>query len=242
MHSDNSTIRPDITNAPDENDAPLKRLDLALLAKAIRAVTVAITEAHTADCLIYAHVGAAVLRALGVEQARAVAGSALWRIGSGDGDVIAHALELQGSKTYAVDLAGPSLAMHAWIELPKGQILDFTTWTLRDKAKALDALDGGHTMVEWAPDYLLAAAASAVSIKEVTMAPAAGVFSYIRHPQVEAAIQAAMPTPEDVLRQANAVLFAYNRLQRGGDINVIGVREDGSLQTEPPQCQVVELP
>lgn len=222
------------------HDAPMQHLDLALLSKAMRAVTVAITDAHTADCLIYAHVGAAVLRELGVRDARAVAGSALWRVGSGDGDVIAHALELQG-KSYAVNLKGPHLAIHAWIAVPGEHILDFTTWTLRDKAQALDELDGGHTTVEWAPDYLFAPAAEATTIREVTMAPDAGVFAYIRHPQVEAAIQSVAPKADDVQRQAHAVLFAYYRLQRGGSINVIGVREDGSFQTEPPHRRVGEV-
>ena len=243
MHSNYTTISPRYISSAESQtlatEVAVQQLDLATLAKAIRAVTLAITESHLADCLIYAHVGAAVLRAQGVHDAQPVAGSALWRVGSGDGDVIAHAIELHGNM-YAVNASGPAAPFHAWISL-SSHILDFTTWTLSAKAKALDALDGGKTSVEWAPPFLFTPAVSAVSIDDARMAPAAGAFSYIRHPQLEAAIRTHTPSTGDVQRMASAVLMAYSRLLLGAEVNVIGVNDDGSFQSGPPRHELVQV-
>jgi hypothetical protein len=243
MHSNDTTISPSDFYSTESRtlskDVAFQQLNLATLARGLRTVILAITESHIADCLIYAYVGAAVLRALGVHDAQPVAGSALWRVGSGDGDVIAHAMELHG-KMYAVKASGPAAPFHAWIS-HASHILDFTTWTLSAKAKALDALDGGKTSVEWAPPFLFTPAAAAVSIDEARMAPAAGVFSYIRHPELEAAIRAHVPSPNDVQRMASAVLMAYRRMQLGAEVNFIGVNDDGSFQSGPPRHELVQV-
>jgi hypothetical protein len=127
------------------------QIDRNLLARAVRQVVGAATDFHGADCLLYALVGAAVLRELGVP-AEAAAGSAVWRVGAGDSDVISHAREVAGP---AFVQAGVSAAMqfHAWVEAP-GLLVDFSTHTLPLKGAQLDAADGGKTTVDWAPEFL----------------------------------------------------------------------------------------
>jgi hypothetical protein len=211
----------------------LKGVDLEKLAQAVRQVLRAVTDAHTSDCLLYAHVGVAVLEGLGIEGAKAVAGSAVWRLGPGDGDVMAHAFELH-HPMYAVKLSNPALPFHAWIELP-GHILDFTTWTLRDKARMLDQLDGGTTTVEWAPDVLLAPNEEVMSVDEARMAEAAGAFAYVRHTEIEEIVNAKIPEPLAIQQTSAGILIAYKQLLMGITMKVMGVNANGELQSEPPE-------
>lgn len=211
---------------------PLHGVDLEKLGQAVRQVLRAVTDAHTSDCLLYAHVGVAVLEELGVSGAKAVAGSAVWRLGPGDTDVMAHAFELH-QPMYAVKLANPALPFHAWIELP-GHILDFTTWTLRDKARMLDELDGGTTAIEWAPDVLLAPNDEVLSVDAARMAEEAGAFAYVRHTEIEEIVHGQIPEPLAIQQTAAGIVIAYKRLLMGLKTNVMGVDANGELQSEPP--------
>ena len=211
----------------------LNGVDLEMLSKALRSVVVAVTDAHTSDCLLYAHVGAAVLEELGELGVEPVAGSAVWRVGSGDSGVIAHAFELQ-APMYAANVGIPAIPFHAWISMP-GHVLDFTTWTLRDKARMLDELDGGSTTVDWAPEVLFASSESVQSIRDVQMAASHGAYAYVRHGPIEKIVRDKVPNPLALQHAVSGVLIAYRRMLAGLETRVIGVDAKGGLQSEPPK-------
>jgi hypothetical protein len=106
---------------------------------------------------------------LGVQQARVVVGEALWRVGDGDGDVIAHA---RGYATPPSDDA----PYHAWIRIGT-DILDTTTYQLPRKAAELSALDGQPLDVQWCPDFLLVPVAQSSS-REAVLDGRTGLFHY----------------------------------------------------------------
>lgn len=197
---------------------------------ALRSVIGAVTSAHTADCLLYATVTAAALSYLGVVGAEARMGSAMWRVGAGDGDVIVHAMEVQGAK-FAPAMAPQALPFHAWVEV-EDNILDFTTWTLKAKARILDSLDGGSTSVEWCPDYLVVPATSSSSLRQVQCGFEAGLYAYIRHQEVEEIVRRRSPDVERIAPLVAGVIHAYRASLHGQTVAVVGVNRDGSLQTE----------
>ncbi len=216
----------------------------AFVAKAVRQVIEAITDFHGADCLLYASVGAHLLRSLGVD-AQAVAGSAAWRIGSGDGDVISHAREIQGPRYGHADAVEAGM-FHAWIAGP-GILADFTTSSLRLKAELLDAADGGITTVDWSPDYLwlVGNGPHPGQVKEpnqVRMAAHAKVFCYRRHAEVERLVFDNKELREAELAQLYfGVRTAYRALCEGASIQIVGVGKD-ALQTEPVIKPIVPVP
>lgn len=162
--------------------------DVESIAHAMRQVIGASTRGHGADCVAYALAGAEVLRRMG-HDARAVAGSAAWRVGPGVGDVLSHAPELHGS---SVGAFSPALAMnaamfHAWIEVGS-RYVDFTTFTMRDKAKQLDIADGMVTVVKWCPDFLVVDRQSCLPLEAVPAGLREGLYAYVRHEHVEKVI------------------------------------------------------
>lgn len=213
----------------------LQGVRLVTLFNAVRAVISAVTSAHTADCLLYATVTAAALGYLGIVGAEARMGSSMWRIGAGDGDVIVHAIEVQGPK-FGPAVASHALPFHAWVEVDD-TIVDFTTWTLPAKARILDSLDGGTTSVEWCPDFLVAPVSSSHSLRDVQCGLDAGLYAYIRHEAIEQAVQE--PRVETLAPLVAAVIKAYRAALEGQSLAVLGVREDGSLQAEPEEAEYV---
>lgn len=211
-------------------------IDAALAAAAVRQVVGALTDFHGADCLLLAGVTAGLLRELGVP-AQVVAGSAAWRVGSGDSDVVSHAFEIKGSLYVPADAARAGM-FHAWVEAP-GVLADFSTCTLRLKAEQLDAADGGTTVVQWAPEYIWEAGGTPAgrvrTPREVLMAPLAGVYTYVRHESVEQVVLANKAEREAELK---ASIFAatqvYAGLRDGRQLRIIGVGEKGQLQEKPP--------
>lgn len=207
----------------------------------VKQVVGAVTDYHGADCLLYAHVGADLLRSLGMD-AKMVAGSAIWRIGSGDGDVISHAREINGAK-YAQEGAQNAGMFHAWIEAP-GLVIDFSTSTLRSKAKQLDEADGGTTQVDWCPDMIWHStitpdpkAGTAVNTpKNVQMAMNAGVFNYTRHEDIEAVV---LQTSDELKQSMKNICFgaqaAYAAISRGETLRIIGLSEEGGGQEVAPE-------
>lgn len=128
----------------------------AALRSAVERVSVALRKLATAasshlgsDCWLHAELGRQLLADLGYET-KCVAGYAAWRVGENSGDVIAHTNQVQGH----LPPGQMGLAHHAWLEYAD-LIIDFTTYQLRQKARELDALDGGLTVVDWCPEYLM---------------------------------------------------------------------------------------
>lgn len=240
-------------------DAKIKRLaGLALSAgqvinvdkerasQAVKQVVSAITDYHGADCLLYAHIGAALLCSLGLD-AKCVAGSAIWRVGSGDGDVISHARELHGAK-FVQDGAVKAGVFHAWIEAP-GLIIDFSTSTLRSKASQLDAADGGITQVDWCPDFLWhntnAPSPSGALLREpknVNAAPHGGVFNYTRHRDIEAEVLANSSEFKESMKHAVfGAQAAYAAIGRGETLQIIGLSEDGYQEEAPAPAPLIQV-
>ena len=130
------------------------RYDLSRISSALRRLAKAASENIGSDCYIHAAIAQTMLARLGLSS-KLVVGYAAWRVGKGDGDVILHApLPNMPPQPGAV-------AYHVWLEVGN-QLVDFTTYQLRYKARQMDKLDGGSTTVKWCPDYL------AVSKKSIT--------------------------------------------------------------------------
>ena len=144
--------------------------------------------------------------------------------------VIVHAIEAQGPK-FAPAMAPQALPFHAWVEI-EDNILDFTTWTLKAKARILDSLDGGSTSVEWSPDYLVVPATSSSSLQEVQCGFEAGLYAYVRHPEIEEIVHRRSPGVERIAPLVAGVIHAYRASLHGATVAVVGVNRDGSFQTE----------
>lgn len=169
----------------------LQRVDIPRLALAMRKLAIAASGHYGADCYVHAALPQVILAEQGVKS-RIKIGFAGWRVGNGDGDVVMHRpvpgmIPQPGSGAY-----------HVWLEV--GQfLLDFTTYQLRDKAVQLDALDGGHTTVEWCPDYLFVPRKSVSGFWEVTNR-GAGLYYYEEVPSLTSLIitRASVLDPVDV--------------------------------------------
>lgn len=137
------------------------------------------------DASAYALLGQALLKDLSVDT-QVVVGSAGWRVGRGDSDVISHHAALNGVRPDGVTRA---YAYHAWLQAGN-LMIDFTTRQLRAKAYTLDAIDGGTTTVDWAPDYLVAEFPNGHTLHSITQSFDVGVFFYERNPRLETTILA----------------------------------------------------
>lgn len=186
---------------------------------ALRKVINAYEPNPSASCTATAQVGALVLNQLGVRSARAVAGSALWRVGPGDGDVVVHALECMpaGSGLHHSELSsGKSVGMfHAWITVgaQTSELVDFTTYSLRAKAALLDKADGKYTQVDWCPDFLWIEATQAIPLDSVIASYSSGVFGYRQHQGIQNQV---LRANADALREmADNVLTIYGLLGSG---------------------------
>lgn len=233
------------------------QIDVSRVAASVRQVIEAITDFHGADCLLYAHIGAGLLSSLGMKEVKAVAGSAAWRVGSGDADVISHAREINGMQFTQTESHQAAL-FHAWIETPD-LVIDLSISTLRTKAAQLDAADGGKTSVDWCPDFIwysksrracvssveggpTAKGDAVLRPRSVLMAPDAGVFNYTRHADIESF---ALPERGELEESLGTAVFAaqaaYAALGRGERINVIGVSEEGGLQEAPIENSLTQI-
>ncbi|MPS81644.1 MAG: hypothetical protein E2591_26570 [Achromobacter sp.] len=157
--------------AQERGSVLCSEIDLARVAAAVQRICTAASANLGVDCFVQARMAQHVLRCLGLS-ADLVIGYAAWRVGPGPGDVISH---YPAGHT----MAG-SAAYHAWVRV-EDHIFDVTTNTLALKAEMLDALDGGHTSVSWAPTYLWLPMASSRSLQEVTQGLHGGVSSYLPH-------------------------------------------------------------
>lgn len=170
-----------VSSLPRDKLDIAKRLTTALdkleiierLSIALRKLTSSSSLHFGSDCALHAYLARHVLTENGFD-CRVAIGAAAWRIGPNDGDVISHIPRREDI------LAGQSkgaIPYHAWLETDS-EIIDFSTHSMRVKASQLDALDGGHTSVDWCPDFLLLSKAEVKSYGEVAQAPREGVAFY----------------------------------------------------------------
>jgi hypothetical protein len=220
--------------------AAIAGVDRKIMSQAVIKTMSAITDLEGADCLGYAIIGAGLLKNLGVP-ARAVAGHASWRVGPGDGDMVVHD---PGAEAVTVHqpFTKPDIKaamFHAWIEVdgPSGiEVVDLTTFQLADKARALDAIDGGKTQVDFCPDFIWERAPGAQwTSRAVAQAPQGGVFSYRREPRIEGAVFSRVDH-EALETAVSTASFVYDKLARNEPVMVIGVDgETGQHQTQAPK-------
>lgn len=167
--------------------------------EAIRKLATAASSHLGSDCYLHAAIGGVLLSDLGV-QTTLRAGHAVWRIGPGDTDVMAHKSEL-GSY---LPQGAQGFAYHVWLETVEESetspiLIDFTTYQMRTKAAQLDAADGGKTRVDWCPNLLVLRRDELRKYREVAAAADAGVAYYESIPgYLERLVAAARLDPEDL--------------------------------------------
>ncbi|MBK3779966.1 hypothetical protein G3A43_06835 [Paraburkholderia aspalathi] len=181
----------------------------ARVGNALKKLATAASSHLGSDCYMHAVLGRELLADFGF-QARVAVGEAAWRVGDGDGDVVTHTPRVKGF----VPEGKKGLGYHAWLVVD-GHIVDFTTYQLDRKAKELDAADGGHTSVTWAPDPLVLPVGLVLSLRQVAQSARAGVVFYDAHPELLQLVSAEYEIDEGDL--ANARLLVANP-----DIRVFG--------------------
>lgn len=181
-----------------------------IVGPAIQKLAEAASSRLGSDCLTHTVLVHQALAELGV-QTDLVVGNAAWRVGPGDGDVIAHVFQVKG---YLPPGAEAGFPYHAWLRL--GDILiDLTTYQLRLKGASLDSLDGGHTSVEWCPGYLVVPISEVSSYQEVARAPRAGVFYYEHVPQLQSRVTAGMHVDQEDLQLLKIIMANPDIVVRG---------------------------
>lgn len=170
--------------------ARLRSYNFRAVASAVQRLSEAASSHFGSDCYILSALARELLRLDGIES-RMVVGYAGWRCGSGDSDVILHC-------PTATIVPQSGVVYHVWLEV-LDNIFDVTTFSLPQKAKELDRLDGGKTTVDWCPDYLFVPKKSISSLRDVVQKHA-GLYFYERQPQVEQMILETAPDldPDDV--------------------------------------------
>lgn len=177
------------------------------LASALMKLTSSASANFGADCVLHAQLAQAILQEEGITT-RLVVGEAAWRIGAGDGDVIAHSPKIGG---YA-PAGSKALAFHAWLE-SESAIIDFSTHSLRAKAAQLDALDGGKTSVDWSPPYLVLERTQVVPLNEVAQAASAGVAFYREIPELNTLIVELCPSQRVVSENRDILRMLFDQPQ-----------------------------
>lgn len=169
----------------------LAGFDISRLASAVRRLSVSASSKLGSDCFIHAMLAKEVLIANNI-QADLVVGFAAWRTGEGDSDVVVHA------PLPNMPMQPGGVAYHVWLEVA-GMILDVTTYQLREKGRQLDLLDGGHTSVDWCPDYLFIAKDTVSPLKDVAREHT-GMYYYERVQALEKKILGSShpPDPQDI--------------------------------------------
>lgn len=179
---------------------------------AIRKVASAASAQFGGDCYFHAAAAQRLLKEQGFETSLVI-GEAAWRVGDGDGDVISHVLSNQ------TILMPGSFPYHTWLRYGY-QVIDFTTYQLKEKAAQLDAIDGQETTVDWCPDYL------SVSMKETssyedTAQGLQGIFYYREIPGLKAELdKLSRPIEEGDMESLRIV---YNN----PEMQVMGIRQMG---------------
>jgi hypothetical protein len=185
---------------------------VARVAVVLRKCATAMSSSFGRDCAMHAQLGRALLADSDFE-ARLIVGYAAWRVGRGGGDAVEHISHPADYLPSGVKRFG----YHAWLNC-NGVIIDFTTYQLKRKAQELDAADGGHTTVEWCPDYLLLPPHAIKRYEEVQQAPHAGVAYYEARPELEPLLGCEREPDPEALRIAR-IVFANPGLTVLGPYN-----------------------
>ena len=190
-----------------------RRTELEAAVKQVTHALRRLAEAASAnlgsDCYLHANLGRVLLADLGFPFEIRV-GAAAWRLGSGHGDVLAHVPQRGGY----LPPGAKGFAYHAWLEAGDW-LVDTTTYQLRRKAADLDAQDGGHTTVDWCPDYLLLKLADVKTHEEVAKAPDAGVAYYESNHELAALMARTSTLDAEDLAVARLLL-------RDSSLNIVG--------------------
>lgn len=181
----------------------------AKVSSALRRLAEAASAHLGGDCFLHAALGQRLMADLGFAMDIQV-GFAAWRVGPGDGDVVAHT----NNTTSYLPAGVAGAAYHAW--LTHGHyVVDFTAYQLPRKASELDALDGGRTLVRWAPEYLALRRDQLRTYKQVAMAPLEGVAYYEMNLGLQRKVMTGFTLDEDDLATAR-ILLANQDLQAIG--------------------------
>lgn len=167
---------------------------------ALQRLAIAASGQFGGDCYLHAVFGKALLADLGIASQVEV-GYAAWRVGPGDGDVIAHTRET----TSFLPEGALGFPYHAWLST-KDCIVDFTTYQFERKAHELDAADGGRTTVAWQPAVLVMLKRELCSYRNVAQALAPGVAYYESRPELQVQLGAHFQPDEEDLAAARLLL------------------------------------
>lgn len=186
---------------------------LATLSVATRKLFAAAGTQPGRDCYMHAALAQAVLHRLGARVELHV-GYAAWRVdGEHPGAVIAH-----HPLCMAEALTPGQLMYHAWLRCGPS-IIDLTTYQLRRKTAALDALDGQRTPVTWCPDFLHMPIADCVTYEAVANGRRAGLCHYRRVVDLERQLLACAPA--GIEEYAYWLFLAYCA-ELTGPVRIIG--------------------
>ena len=170
----------------------------------LKKITRAASEHYGADCYLQALLAQHLLKREGFET-RVASGEAAWRVGNGDSDVIVHAK----AGNY-VPQPG-ALLFHSWL-IYGHDIIDFTTYQLREKAEQLDALDGGSTTVDWCPEYLYVKSKSGHSVHDVTQGQT-GLYHYRQDFVIEGKLKAHKKPLDNDAKNYAEIVYANPQME-----------------------------
>lgn len=185
------------------------------VAAAVRSVAQAGSANLGRDCIWHAMAAQHLLVGEGVANVQFVAGHAVWRVHpQHPSAVVSHHPGNSGV------ISTEGLLFHTWVACGD-QVFDTTTYQLKDKLAALDALDGSRTPASWNPDYLLRARAESVDWRAVRDGSKEGLFCY---EQVQDLTIRVVQHPSSRLAFYEAAILdlAMNLAKQGRPFAVIG--------------------
>jgi hypothetical protein len=195
----------------------LLRPVVARVSNAIRKLATAASSHLGRDCYLHMELGHVLLADLGLQADRAL-GFAAWRVGGDKSDVIAHVPFAQAHSPPGAK----AFPFHAWL-LCQGHVIDFTTYQLRIKGKALDAADGGRTNVTWCPEFLLLPRKETRTYRQVASGFHPGLAYYEVRSELNAMLESKSEPDPAALRAArvlianpDVVVFGPNTAAHGG--------------------------
>ena len=184
----------------------MENVDLPRLALAMKKLATAASGQLGGDCYVHAAIAQAMFSRLGVPASVKI-GYAAWRVSGGDSDVITHCA-VPGM------VAQPGMAYHVWLSIGN-YILDLTTYSLPEKCRQLDELDGGTTACDWHPDFLYVPKSSVSSLRDVTQLTT-GLYYYQEDPALAETVIAAASDLD--MHDVELAWIIYNN----ADIKVFG--------------------
>jgi|SRR6185437_3467876 len=211
--------------------APLEAA-VARVSPVLRKIARACHPHFGSDCRWHAQLAHRLLKEAGFETQYAV-GIATWRVGDGNGDLIAHLPTRDTVYLPAAATQGTALFGHIWLTCAD-YLIDCTTYQLRHKGQLLDATDGSTTDVRWCPDYLVLNVKDIQSLHAVRTASRAGMAHYEADPELKA-----LATAENVLDPLD--LITAPKLLANPALKIFG-RNDGWVPEDDPLADAPATP